>query len=49
MAKITKNFTEAETVAISLGAGDMVYPAIQYVSGTSSTWYGSVTLMFERA
>ena len=37
------------TVAISLDAGDMVYPGIQYASGTATIWYGSVTLMFKRA
>ena len=33
---------------VSLSAGDVVVPAIQYVSGTSTIWYGSVTLLFAR-
>ena len=41
--------TTTATIAIALAVGDVVIPAIQYVSGTSTTWYGGVTLMFERA
>ena len=34
-------------VSISLAAGSMVYPAFQYVSGTSPKWMGNIALKFE--
>ena len=34
-------------VSISLAAGSMVYPAFQYVSGTSPKWQGNIALKFE--
>lgn len=34
-------------VSISLAAGSMIYPAFQYVSGTSPKWMGNIALKFE--
>tara|TARA_R100000808_G_scaffold3860_1_gene13182 strand:- start:18044 stop:19186 length:1143 start_codon:yes stop_codon:yes gene_type:complete len=34
-------------VSVSLAAGSMVYPAFQYVSGTSPKWMGNIALKFE--
>ena len=35
------------TVSVSLSAGDMIYPAFQWVSGASSIWMGTITLKLE--
>ena len=41
----TINVTTANP-SISLNAGDSVYPAFQYVSGTSGIWSGNITYKF---
>ncbi len=38
---------DSSDVSISLSAGDYVLPGIQYVSGSTTTWYGAVTLKFK--
>ena len=40
--------TSTATIDLDLSPGAIVIPAIQYVSGTSTTWYGGVTLLFKR-
>ena len=35
------------SVSIALNAGDVVYPAFQWVSGANSLWYGTLSLKFE--
>ncbi len=45
---LTKNFTEKEMQCPCCGACNMD-DGIQYVSGTSTTWYGSVTLKLQEA
>ena len=50
--QITSNRAHATTTTSALtfavATGDIIIPAIQYVSGTSTTWYGGVTLLFKR-
>ena len=40
--------TSTSAIDIGLNAGDVVIPAIQYISGTATIWYGGVTLLFTR-
>ena len=45
-----RNQVSEDTSAItqSLSAGDYVTPGFQYISGTSTTWWGGVTLKFRK-
>ena len=40
--------TPTSTINVDLAVGDVILPAIQYASGTSTSWYGGVTLLLER-
>ena len=40
--------TTTTTIDIDLTPGNVIIPAIQYVSGTSTSWYGSVSLLLTR-
>ena len=40
---------DTDDISISLSAGDYITAGIQYVSGTSTIWYGSVTLKLQEA
>ena len=44
-----KSFNFTTALDVSLSAGDMIYPAFRYVSGTSVLYTGSVTFLLERA
>ena len=45
-ANRTRVSEDTSDVAISLSAGDYVVPGFQYISGTSTTWFGGVSLKF---
>ena len=44
-----KGINQYTALDVALSAGDMIYPAFKYDSGTSVLYYGSVSFMFERA
>ena len=44
-----KGINQYTALDVALSAGDMIYPAFKYDSGTSVVYYGSVSFMFERA
>jgi len=46
-AQRTSESVATSDVSIALNAGDVVYPAFQYVSGASTVWYGTISLKFE--
>ena len=44
-----KYYNQAEALDVAMDAGQMVYPAFQYVSGTQIIFHGSVVFLLERA